>query len=248
MTPRQMQISFIQYFESMGLPALIESDEIMMFINAAQISFVNSRYASRLNIQRLGFEQSQERIDDLRVLVTKTSISTYYPDIVVTDGFFADAIDFPANYLHLINQICTIWVNPGEINIVQEDEESPFKRVPNELDGVVKRNVICRLSQEDDIIRLLDDPFNRTTQNEPIGTIEGSSFYVYTDATFVVDSISIVYLRVPLDIVLAEDPEDSVSCELPDHLHREIVDMAIAMYKRNIARAVPQETVLTTAS
>jgi len=82
--------------------------------------------------------------------------------------------------------------------------------------------VINRFSQQDDIFRLLDDPFNTTRHDEPLTTIRQEFIDVYTNALFIVQNLKITYIRKPLPISLSL----GYDCELPEHTHQEIVGMA----------------------
>ena len=83
-------------------------------------------------------------------------------------------------------------------------------------------HVLNRFSQQDDIFRLLDDPFNTTTHKEPLTTIRQNFIDVYTSALFITETLKITYLRRPRPISISL----GYDCELPDHTHEEIVAMA----------------------
>jgi len=85
--------------------------------------------------------------------------------------------------------------------------------------------------QQDDIFTLLEDPFNTTKYNLPITTIRQNSIDIYTSDIFIIDSVKLTYLKEPAQISLSLQ----VSCELPDHSHSEIVDMAVSSILESIA-------------
>ena len=78
--------------------------------------------------------------------------------------------------------------------------------------------------QQDDIFKLLEDPFNTTKHTSPLTTMRGDYIDIYTSDIFIIDGVKITYIRKPREISLSLDD----SCELPVHTHREIVDMAIS--------------------
>ena len=97
---------------------------------------------------------------------------------------------------------------------------------------------LCKFVQNDDIFTVLKDPFNTTKLTSPIYSMSGFSgtytdeqgeeitlsvpqIEIYTDSTFFVDTVHIRYIRTPNDI--AEDQD----CQLADHTHMEIVNMAV---------------------
>ena len=102
-----------------------------------------------------------------------------------------------------------------------------------------KEGVLCKYVQNDDIFELLKDPFNKPTLDGPLYTMAGfigqstagaaatqtnmnrAQIEIYTDNTFIVDSLSIRYIKKP-DTIHAD-----WGCQLADHTHMEIVNMAV---------------------
>jgi hypothetical protein len=82
---------------------------------------------------------------------------------------------------------------------------------------------LASFGQHDDILYMMDDPFNKAWYKEPTYTIEGNSIDIYTDNEFVVPTVTIKYLRKPLEISIT----NGVGCELAIHTHHEIVEMTI---------------------
>ena len=88
-----------------------------------------------------------------------------------------------------------------------------------------------RFSQQDDIFKLLEDPFNTTKHTSPLSTIRGNFIDVYASAIFIIDTVKITYIRNPTLISLSL----GVSCELPEHSHQEIVDMTVSSILEGIS-------------
>jgi hypothetical protein len=100
-----------------------------------------------------------------------------------------------------------------------------------------KFGVLCKHAQNDDIFEILKDPFNGTTVDGPLYTMSGfvgsqpnstsptsmnrSQIEIYTDNTFVVDTVSIRYIKKPEEIT------SGWGCQLAEHTHMEIVNMAV---------------------
>ena len=92
---------------------------------------------------------------------------------------------------------------------------------------------VNRYSQLDDIYTLLKDPFNKTKHTSPLTTIVGHNIDIYTDETFYVPKVKLTYIKKPRSI---DSTSGSVtSCELAEHTHQEIVDMAVASILEEIA-------------
>jgi hypothetical protein len=85
--------------------------------------------------------------------------------------------------------------------------------------------------QHDDIFALLPDPFNTTAYTDPLTTMRDKYLDIYTDTTFIIDKVNITYIREPAEISLPL----LQSCELPEHTHQEIVDMAISSILEGIS-------------
>lgn len=81
----------------------------------------------------------------------------------------------------------------------------------------------CRFSQQDDIYALLDDPFNSTSSRGLLYTIQETFVDLYTTASFIPNSVQLKYIRKPAQI----SKRYGVGCELPEHTHHEIVEMAV---------------------
>lgn len=108
--------------------------------------------------------------------------------------------------------------------------------------------VLCKFVQNDDIFTLLKDPFNTTKLTSPIYSVSGFSgifgstiedvedvvlsvpqIEIYTDRTFFIETLHIRYIRTPEDIAADQD------CQLADHTHQEIVNMAVDLLLESIS-------------
>lgn len=81
----------------------------------------------------------------------------------------------------------------------------------------------CWFAQSDDIPTVMKDPFNKTSFDYIPYSIKENFIDIYTDNTFVVPKVFIVYIRKPKAISIT----NSIGCELPEHTHQEIVEMTI---------------------
>lgn len=324
----------------------LRPEETDLELNRAQMRFINQRYGLN-NIYRKGFEGSQKRIDELRVLLTEFEAPVLFKEELIPNRIWVDEFIFPSNYMYLVNQASRIWLNnclpisytlanatvytasfnfqnlmvngnqfvggiqmqnttgtvapvwspsanliasgytetqyplltpeviedmmdnpglgftitpgngnfSGQIIITVDTNVHPWftfgttsivaydsnsnqpigtpvairpvnggrvSRIPVNPLSLTKTTVLNRFSQQDDIYRLLDDPFNVTYKDEPLTTIRDRSIDVYSSAIFLIESIKITYLRKPLNISLSLGND----CELPAHTHNEIIAMA----------------------
>lgn len=326
----------------------LRPEETDLELNRAQMRFINQRYGLN-NIYRKGFEGSQKRIDELRVLLTEFEAPVLFKEELIPNRIWVDEFIFPSNYMYLVNQASRIWLNnclplsytlanattyfaafnfqnlmvnvnqfvsgirmqntllnptvqetiwepsasliasgytetqyplltpeviqdmmdnsrvgftitPGDgafagqfvitvdtnihswftlgptmlvsydnsnqsqisSTIFRSRDSGRVSRMPVNPLSLTKTTVLNRFSQQDDIYRLLDDPFNVTYKDEPLTTIRDRSIDVYSSAIFLIESIKITYLRKPLNISLSLGND----CELPAHTHNEIIAMA----------------------
>ncbi len=96
------------------------------------------------------------------------------------------------------------------------------KRIPTS--GADREYALNKYVQQDDLAKLLNDPFNTTKHTSPLTTIRGRYIDIYTSDIFIIDKLKITYIRQPSNISLPL----GISCELPIHCHQEIVDMAVS--------------------
>lgn len=138
-----------------------------------------------------------------------------------------DFVDYNSAYAILT------WVNPTSLETVEQISNIPPTstqtiervsefRVPAPASIRIYRTN-CKFSQQDDIYALLDDPFNSTSSRSLLYTIQETFLDLYTNNTFVPNSVQIKYIRKPAQM----SKRFGVGCELPEHTHHEIVEMAV---------------------
>lgn len=206
-----------------------EIDEIL---NKAQDIYIEQTY-SGFNSKQVGFENTQQRIDDLSHLVIKCpsniqqELSPSLSTLKNISKFNLEDLQFP--YLHLIRANANLrrssdnCTTSGEVMIVQHD----------------------------DLNRILKDTFKQPSFNwkRVVGVFgrsgtsatDLSSLYIYTDDTFSVDSICIEYLKKPDRVSIGGYPDISgniktaTNFEFPDHVILQIIDLAVREAQRIIS-------------
>ena len=225
MTAREMQITFQQIYEShagYNLTPLL-TDDIQYYLNEAQDKMFMERFVR--------FEQNQVVTDELKPFVIKELvIPTQYivPTFQTTNEI--DSAPFAADHRYLLNHKSEVLVaNSGGVFDFEVDAGPPIKRIANtapafiDFTTQVARN---HVSQHDDILILLEDPFNKTIATEPLVTISQDGINVYTNTNFIVDNVVIDYIKEPTEIDLTT-PTPS---EFPVFLHRDLVELAVNLY------------------
>ena len=182
--------------------------EIDWALNEAQELFVKMIAEPRVK-SYLGFEVNQRTIDDIRTIVVNNNC------LNVSNN----TSSLPSDYWHFIRAEVEMTKGnctgiKGKFHVRQHDddfENSPFD----------------------------SSSFEWRTVN---GVFYENGVKFYTDGTFTIDKFCISYIRKPRLIHNAEDFRSgtyklpsgivlngSVNCELPDHTHREIVDIAVLL-------------------
>lgn len=85
------------------------------------------------------------------------------------------------------------------------------------------KRTLCKYVQQDDIYKVLDDPFSTTKGSSPLYTMQENFVDLYSNIMFLPTTTVIKYLRRP---ALMRRATGSGS-ELPEHTHDEVVEMAI---------------------
>lgn len=194
--------------------------EIDWNLNEALEIFIKSIAEPRSN-PLLGFETTQRTIDDIRTIVVNSrplSVS----EITDTDNYVAS---IPEDYMFYVSAYATIskgscGVKRVRVKPIQHDDENQESTFDN-----------SSYEWETVNIRFYEDGIK-----------------VFTDGTFEVQELELDYIRKTAYIHNAQDflptqsytlPDGTVlsgtqNCELPEHTHREIVDIAVLIITGNL--------------
>jgi len=160
-------------------------------------------------------------MDDLRMLITVDYTDGVNPNNTV------DFIDFdlPIDYMFLINARVSMHVDY-------------YGSTTNDDDPEITREV--RIVEQDKVYALQQNPFGKTKHEFPIAVIYDDEVRVFQNKErFILKTLHLDYLREPVDITLAT----SVNCELAEHTHHEIVDLAV----KSIIEAIESPRYQTTS-
>lgn len=211
MTPIEFQQAFLDELHLRGVKAPVESEEIYYWLNAAQDQHVREHFKS--------IDQNVDLTDDVRTLRKTEKIpASYQGDNYL--NFITDKADYPTDYLFFMGLRATVARNREELEYNVEPVVGQ-KRTPDEY---TLRTSNVRISQQDDIYTLLQDPFNRTRWDRPLAVLHENVIKLYTDKTFAVQSVSLDYLRIPVRI------SRTVTSELPAFTHRDIARRAAILF------------------
>lgn len=192
--------------------------EIDWFLNEAQEVFIKERINGN-NLYKTGFEETQKRIDDL------SSIHVKYPAqafIIMNNHGQNDGV-----YIYECPLSSTsfpyMYFTKGNVKLT--------------LPTCVGR-AILKVIQNDDLEQALINPFELTDERVlanfgKSSATTGASIYIYSKYPVVESKVYIEYIKRPNlmnlgNYVYIDDTTKPVTnCELPEHTHREIVDIAV---------------------
>lgn len=214
MTVLQMHKAFklrIDKVDSLAYPNF-EDDEIDYYLNLAQERIIKQRYSIN-NIYKEGFETTQKRTDDLRMLIKSATI---LPSPITGE-------EKPNGVFFLLPNSTTdlYWFSiQEEVNITYID---CFNKTVNSRIGV-------KVIQHDDYNKNIRDPFNGPSNIEASRLMYQDKAELLSDGTFTINSYIIRYIRKPVSI----DILNNIDCELADHIHSEIIEEAANIVLENI--------------
>lgn len=184
-------------------------EQVDYWLNKAQDRFVKSRMFGN-NLFKTGFEQSEKRMDDLRLILVQSGLIT--PSLTGT----VYSTTLPDDYMYLVRHQC-------------------HTTCPNCTTSTLVPGI---QTTQDEMNVLLRDPFWSPIGYDPLYYLIGNTIVYETDANnFVVVDTLIHYIRKYDKIQLGSqyvDPTTDVDCELAEHTHQEILDIAIEMVLENI--------------
>jgi hypothetical protein len=213
MTVDEMHIAFNLGLQRMNANAYdtFLNEEIDFFLNRAQDRFIKERTNVKSDPRRDGFEGSQKRLDDIRVLVQQNFNETF----PAQEGAQWIQGDLPVNYIHLVTVQADVHYNRcGDVTTSDPSMMVPVRVVDNAEVYTMNRN-----------------PFAKSNIDSPMATVSRDDLKVYQDGkSFILKGITLDYIRKPrvIDLSLNQD------CELAEHTHQEIVDIAV----KNVLEAI----------
>ena len=205
--------------------------EIDWILNEAIRIFIKQRFGITNN-KKLGFETSQKRIQDLRTLQINSPTSkqpAIIPSLVSGNMYELKLSNLAFNFLFLTRLTAKV-SKTGCVDKVARVKEIQH----DDLSDVLLANPFYKPSFEWGEVVC---NFARTDQTaDSIGSI-----YLYTDGTFTIPEVYVEYLKFPNKVCLGgyTDMNGSstvtVECDLPEHSHSEIVDIAVTEAARIIS-------------
>ena len=208
-----MHLSFKQgldKFDSKNYPNL-EPEEIDLVLNQAQEAFVKQRYGYN-NTKKEAFEQTQKRIEDLYTLIKSVRL-TPLTNTSENINDYSVFVQLPTDHWITIQELTNITYLDCNSNSSTED-------------------VYTKPIQHNDYSKLISNPFGQPTDEKVLRLMTQQGVELLHSSTSTISEYKIRYIKEPVRIDNVTIP--NVDCELSNHTHQEIVNIAISIALENI--------------
>ncbi len=200
-----------------------EPNELSIVVSKCQENLVIDTYNYSNNKSREGFEETEQRIEDLGELVKYSSFTVF------TNGFFTNSIEVVLPNTQITNT-STDFSDVYWFTIYEEC-------VSDVLDCTIAGNTTVYTEPYVDEVThaalpiALQDPFRRPYIKGNIGRVlrlrsEGRKHTLITDGTFNITKYKIGYIKKPTPIDLTTLLTNQVS-QLSDEKHRELLNLTV---------------------
>lgn len=197
--------------------------EIDTYLNEAQDRFVKTRYG-RNNIYKLGYEELQKRTEDLKALSKSKYCAVSPVDYYHASG---DKI-YKADLDSMFDDIALAIPYTGKYMLWLKAS------VQVKISTCTKWSRV-KLIQQDDVSGIDDDPFNKASAERPLVFFEDGGLCVWTGKGSTVEAVLVSFFKYPDQINIGTYGGALTQCELSDHTHREILQMAVGIAIENIS-------------
>lgn len=202
-----------------------EPEEIDLLLNQAQDRFVKQRYGGN-NIKRTSFEQTQKRIEDLKEVIETvrlTGLKANSESIIYNSAM----CEIPENHWF------TVWeraiLNCTTCNTIVKRGVGPIG-----LEGgdnlITGQYVRVRPITHNEFDKTVYDAFEQPNQNEILRLMYKNQVELIIPEDCTLVSYEFRYVREPIRMSLDND----ITCELSNHTHQEILDLAVQIALENI--------------
>jgi hypothetical protein len=196
---------------SLELP-YFTNDELVYWANEAQQQLIKQKVFGN-NYRKEGYDEGRKRYDDLRTLIEYSSLLTpiphgYHPNIA-----YINIASNMTDYLYFVGADARL-TNPNEVN------------VKSSLNKIYETHFI----KESEIEKLVETPFNKPfLKNVYVYLKENHVNFIY-DPMSTLEGVYVSYIKKPRDITYTTN----IGSELPEHVHPEIVALAVNLLLANI--------------
>lgn len=204
MTAAEFQTNFkfrLDKFDSLNYPNF-EPNEIDLILNQAQDTFVKQRYGAT-NTKKQSFEETQKRTEDLKNIVVR---STIVPAANASDNIniFSRFATLPVDHWFIVQELAGISYLDCHGNTIND-------------------RVFIKAIQHNDYSKLINNPFEKPDNSTVLRLMENDRSELIISPTVTLNNYYLTYIKKPVRI----DLNTNTTCELSEHTHSEIVDLAV---------------------
>lgn len=186
--------------DSLNYPNFLP-EEIDLLLNNAQERFIKQRYGLT-NTKRQSFEETEKRTEDLKNITINaiiTPLAYSVNNLDTTSRFFT----VPLNHWFTIQERATISCLICGATVSKKVEVLPTGHL--------------------EISKNLKDPFRKPNSEKVLRLMFNGQAELFSSCTLI--DYNLRYIRQPVSINLST----STTCELSDHTHSEIIDIAVGL-------------------
>lgn len=224
MTIAEAHIEFRQAadrLDSSTLPDLLV-EQVDYLFNEAINRYTKTRYSGN-NEFKMGFEEIQKRTEDL-----KTLVYTEFPTITIVT---TETNVYKANLSSLYTDEALTTPSTKEYWFFIRGRARVVKT------GCTSTYVAIKLYQHDDLDDVMLDPFKRPFIDEVVGYFESGNLYIITSSGTTIDKVKLSYIKKPIQVKYGTQyptPSADIDFDLPEHTHKEIIQLAVVIALENI--------------
>ena len=221
---QQMHIEFRQSLDkvdSSAYPDLL-TEQVDYFLNESITRYVKTMYSGN-NFFQAGFEVIQKRTEDL-----KTLVKTEFPTVTLV-AEEEDTYKASLSSLYLDEALTTLSVDNywfylrSRARLVKAGCTSTYV-------GVV-------IYKHNDLNEVLHNPFKKPSTQELVGYYENDYLYIVVPTGFTLDRVKLTFLKKPIEVkygTIYPIPVADIDCDLPEHTHKEIIQLATVVALENL--------------
>lgn len=214
MDANQMVLEFKLSSDSLDSSTIpdLSNENILYYLNVAQERFVKTKYSEN-NLYRKGFQASQKRTEDLNNL---TKSHYFAATSVGADNYFVNT-NFPFD-----NEGLSTPSTDKYMIYVRGNAQIVSSKCGNKY-------VTIKIEALDNMDNVVKNPYKKSNLTRVVGNFENGGIILQSDGSYSIGKALISYIKTP--VVISNDIAYAPinDCELADHTHREIVDMAVQL-------------------
>lgn len=251
MTVSQMHTAFkfgLDKLDSVNYPNFLP-EEIDLLLNQAQIRFIKQRYGIN-NPKRTSFEETEKRTEDLKEVVKQAILTPTSNSGQVNNGYNITTnsvfCTLPTDHWFTIwerviinsdrcnTSSITLYYPAVDVESCEGCPDCDIENCPGEItittipaytQTVTGRYAEVRPVQHLEVSKILNDPFKGPDYDKVLRLMYEDKAEIIPAPYSTVTRYLLRYVKEPVVISITANP--TVDCELSDHTHQEIVDLAI---------------------